>query len=499
MEHAGRSGAAASAAARRALGGGMGAAAGAGTRQTSPQLPAQRRQSWRRRGQRARVCRACSRAAARPSPLHASHPAVPLQVKMGRVIRGQRKGAGGVFKSHNTHRKGAAKLRKLDATERNGYIKGVVTEILHDPGRGAPLARVSGRAGGTAAGREGSGRASVAGLGGWAEEAGKPAGMCSGLWRARAAAAQQHNRSSGTLEGWHGRDLAELAVTARQCVWGGGGGGVLGVAAACAAHAVAAPGMGSWWRCGDPQLRAQADLPHAAFSDGRGTSTAAAAASLARMIVRAGRTQPAAAAPVRSRRRSCNAHTLIPRRPSCSSAAQVAFRNTIRYATDKQLFIAPEGVYSGQYIYCGKKATLNIGNVKPVRLLVWAAVLGPGRAGRLACIHESPAFTLGVVEHTTVRGRGLLQLRAHRLPLLMVCGPSHLVCVLQVGDMPEGTIICNVEEKTGDRGSLARCSGDYAIIVSAWSGHFPGCFSLCSVARCLLRRLRRWGAAHAGS
>ena len=33
--------------------------------------------------------------------------------------------------------------------------------------------------------------------------------------------------------------------------------------------------------------------------------------------------------------------------------------------------------------------------------------------------------------------------------------------------MPEGTIICNVEEKAGDRGSLARCSGDYAIIVRA--------------------------------
>lgn len=66
----------------------------------------------------------------------------PLQAKMGRVIRGQRKGAGSVFKSHNTHRKGAAKFRKLDAAERNGYMKGVVTEILHDPGRGAPLARV---------------------------------------------------------------------------------------------------------------------------------------------------------------------------------------------------------------------------------------------------------------------------------------------------------------------------------------------------------------------
>lgn len=53
-----------------------------------------------------------------------------------------------------------------------------------------------------------------------------------------------------------------------------------------------------------------------------------------------------------------------------------------------------------QFIYCGKKATLTIGNVKPL------------------------------------------------------------------GDMPEGTIVCNVEEKAGDRGSLARCSGDYAIVVA---------------------------------
>merc|ERR1719253_709527 len=32
--------------------------------------------------------------------------------------------------------------------------------------------------------------------------------------------------------------------------------------------------------------------------------------------------------------------------------------------------------------------------------------------------------------------------------------------------MPEGTIICNVESKTGDRGTLARCSGNYAIIIA---------------------------------
>jgi len=55
---------------------------------------------------------------------------------------GQRRGAGGIFKSHSFHRKGAAKHRKLDFSEKKGYVRGVVKEIIHDPGRGAPLARV---------------------------------------------------------------------------------------------------------------------------------------------------------------------------------------------------------------------------------------------------------------------------------------------------------------------------------------------------------------------
>jgi len=62
---------------------------------------------------------------------------------MGRPLRAQRKGTGGIFKSHNTHRKGAAKFRINDYGERHGYVKGVVKEIIHDPGRGAPLARVA--------------------------------------------------------------------------------------------------------------------------------------------------------------------------------------------------------------------------------------------------------------------------------------------------------------------------------------------------------------------
>ncbi len=32
--------------------------------------------------------------------------------------------------------------------------------------------------------------------------------------------------------------------------------------------------------------------------------------------------------------------------------------------------------------------------------------------------------------------------------------------------MPEGSICCNVESTPGDRGSFARCSGDYVVVVS---------------------------------
>jgi len=61
---------------------------------------------------------------------------------MGRVIRAQRKGRGSVFKAHTSHRKGPTKLRAIDYAERHGYIKGVIKDIIHDPGRGAPLAVV---------------------------------------------------------------------------------------------------------------------------------------------------------------------------------------------------------------------------------------------------------------------------------------------------------------------------------------------------------------------
>lgn len=60
-------------------------------------------------------------------------------------------------------------------------------------------------------------------------------------------------------------------------------------------------------------------------------------------------------------------------------------------------------MYTGQFIYAGKKASLNVGNVLPL------------------------------------------------------------------GSMPEGTVVTNVEEKTGDRGAIGRTSGNYVTII----GHSP--------------------------
>merc|ERR1712127_759278 len=61
---------------------------------------------------------------------------------MGRVIRMQRRGGSTIFKAHTSKRVAPAAFRTLDFADRRGYIKGVVKDIMHDPGRGAPLAKV---------------------------------------------------------------------------------------------------------------------------------------------------------------------------------------------------------------------------------------------------------------------------------------------------------------------------------------------------------------------
>lgn len=38
--------------------------------------------------------------------------------------------------------------------------------------------------------------------------------------------------------------------------------------------------------------------------------------------------------------------------------------------------------------------------------------------------------------------------------------------ILPLGSMPEGTVCSSIEAKIGDRGTFARCSGDYSVIIS---------------------------------
>lgn len=83
--------------------------------------------------------------------------------------------------------------------------------------------------------------------------------------------------------------------------------------------------------------------------------------------------------------------------------AKVTFRHPYKFKQVSETFIANEGMYTGQFIYAGKKAALTVGNVLPL------------------------------------------------------------------GEMPEGTVVSNVEEKVGDRGSLGRTSGGYITVI----GHNP--------------------------
>ena len=45
---------------------------------------------------------------------------------------------------------------------------------------------------------------------------------------------------------------------------------------------------------------------------------------------------------------------------------KVDFRDPYKYKKQTEYFLAAEGTYSGQYVFCGRKATVSIGNILPV-------------------------------------------------------------------------------------------------------------------------------------
>ncbi len=62
---------------------------------------------------------------------------------MGKRLISQRRGRGGsVYTCPSHKRRGEAKYRKYDDAEKNGKVIGKIIDILHDPGRSAPLAKI---------------------------------------------------------------------------------------------------------------------------------------------------------------------------------------------------------------------------------------------------------------------------------------------------------------------------------------------------------------------
>jgi large subunit ribosomal protein L8e len=56
-----------------------------------------------------------------------------------------------------------------------------------------------------------------------------------------------------------------------------------------------------------------------------------------------------------------------------------------------------------------------------------------------------------------------------RPPQFIYCGKKAALSVgnvMPLASMPEGSIVCNVEHRVGDRGTFAKASGDYAIVIA---------------------------------
>lgn len=107
--------------------------------------------------------------------------------------------------------------------------------------------------------------------------------------------------------------------------------------------------------------------------------------------------------------------------------AKVVFRDPYRFKLRKETFVATEGMYTGQFVYCGKKGIIT---------------LETGMCYKDRFQYRPPPHT-------------------HTYTATLSVGNC-----LPLASMPEGTIVCGVEEKPGDRGKLAKASGNYATIIA---------------------------------
>lgn len=80
--------------------------------------------------------------------------------------------------------------------------------------------------------------------------------------------------------------------------------------------------------------------------------------------------------------------------------AVVSFRDPLRYKRRTEHFVAVEGMYTGMYIYAGAKATLNVGNILPLKSLPESTIVSnlegkKGDRGQFARASGTTAIVIG--------------------------------------------------------------------------------------------------------
>ena len=87
----------------------------------------------------------------------------------------------------------------------------------------------------------------------------------------------------------------------------------------------------------------------------------------------------------------------------------------------------------------------------------------PGRGAPLATVAFRDPYRYKLRKYKYIAAEGMY---SGQFILAGKKAPLKVGNILPLSEMPEGTVICNLEEKAGGRGSVAKCSGNYCTIIS---------------------------------
>lgn len=92
--------------------------------------------------------------------------------------------------------------------------------------------------------------------------------------------------------------------------------------------------------------------------------------------------------------------------------ARVQFRDPYRYKLHTETFIANEGMYTGQFIYAGKNATLSVGNVLPLSSVPEGTVVSnvEEKVGDRGALGRTSGNYITVIGHNHDEGKTRIKL-----------------------------------------------------------------------------------------